>query len=125
MTAAAVDRTRWARRPHPRTLDEIAAIARRGNLRLHAQVQRPGMSGDLYFDGRMLRHARVGWALGLRALMRLIETGPFEDVRLQRHVVPELLTIERPWLELRAELGWASRCHTPLVPQTQRCRIPR
>ena len=125
MTAAAVDRTRWARRPLPHTLDEIAAIARRGNLRLHAAVQLPGTRADVYFDGCMLRHARVGWALGHRALMRLLEAEPFEDVQLQRHVVPELLTIERSWLELRAELGWASRCHTPIVPQMQQCRVPR
>lgn len=105
---AAIDRTRWTLRPFPRTLTEIAAVARRGGHPLHARVRLPSGWSDVFFDGATLLHAQVGWTLGHRALRALLDAEPFAEVHLQWHGTPGRITIDRPWSQLRAELAWTT-----------------
>ncbi|MCA9705491.1 MAG: hypothetical protein KDK70_06575 [Myxococcales bacterium] len=113
-----------APRPIPRTLDDIAAIARRSGHRLRARISLPhGQWGEVYFAGDEVMHARVGWALGHRGLVRLRAAEPFADVVLQHHAAPEQLTVCRPWPWLRAELRWAwggSISRDPRLPSRHR-----
>lgn len=119
--SAAIDRTRWARRPVPRTLEELATIARRGDRPVCARVELLEGWGEVFFDGTMVIHARCGWALGRRALVRLRDAEPFKGVQLHWDAAPELITIARPWARLRAELAWSPRGG----PRNRRRRGPR
>lgn len=94
--SAAIDRTRWARRPSPCTLDQIVDIAQRGGHRLRAWVRLPEGWGEVYLDGSRVLHAKVGWALGRRAMARLMAAQPFAEVHVQLHQSPELYTLPPP-----------------------------
>ncbi|MCH9685619.1 MAG: hypothetical protein K0V04_29580 [Deltaproteobacteria bacterium] len=119
--SAAIDRTRWARRPSPRTLDEVAAIAQRGGVPLRAHLTfGNGDQGDVYWHGDRVTHAKLGWALGQRALVRLLAREPFFRVQLSLHAVPELLTVGLAWGAVRAT---ASAVADPV--RNERRRGPR
>ncbi|MEM9459953.1 MAG: hypothetical protein AAGF11_37605 [Myxococcota bacterium] len=117
--SAAVDRTRWALRPFPRTLEEIATIARHGDCRLYAQVELTAGWGDVFFDGDTLIHACVGWALGRRAVLQLLEAEPFVGAQLHWHATSALITVGQTWPRLSIDLAWAAG-HRPLGHRASR-----
>ncbi|MCX4241129.1 hypothetical protein [Paraliomyxa miuraensis] len=96
--SAAIDFTRFGRRPSPRTLEEVATIARRGHHRLRASVRlHDGRSGEVFFDGATVVHAKLGWAIGRRALDRLRVAEPFEHAAIQLHAMPDMITLGEAW----------------------------
>ncbi|MCA9655359.1 MAG: hypothetical protein H6712_22255 [Myxococcales bacterium] len=107
--SAAIDRTRWARRPQPRSLDELVAFARSGERQLRARIRLPQGWAEVYLAGSRVLHAKLGWAVGRRALRRIAEAGCFAELRIELHGGPELVTIDEPWAALRLSLPVVSR----------------
>lgn len=101
---AAVDRIGWSE-PPPLTLGRIAVLARECGRPLRAVLALAGRRrfGEVFFLGDSVLHARVGWALGRRALARLAAE-PFFEVQIQLHVMPDRITVAEAWPALRPRL---------------------
>lgn len=102
--SAAIDLTRWGRRPVPRSLDDLAAIARRGGGSLHVRLRLRSGWAELWFCADRIVHAKHGWSLGRRALVRIASAGRWLEVSLRPRAAIELLTIDEPWARVRREL---------------------
>ncbi|MEX1368522.1 MAG: hypothetical protein AB1Z98_35665 [Nannocystaceae bacterium] len=102
--SAAIDLTRWGRRPVPRSLDDLAAIARRSGGSLQVRLRLRSGWAELWFCADRVIHAKHGWSLGRRALVRIAASGPWLEVTLRPRAAVELLTIDEPWARVRREL---------------------